>query len=77
MFHGKISPEIAQGLKVLRERIERVNIPPSILDETLNFATWNIREFGRMRQRRRRILPRYPMSKWAASTLGITTMTNR
>lgn len=54
MFHGKVSLEIAQGLKVLRERIERANIPPSILDETLNIATWNIREFGKLHQRRRR-----------------------
>jgi len=54
MFHGKVSLEIAQGIRVLRERIERANIPPSILDETLNLATWNIREFGRLRRRRRR-----------------------
>lgn len=54
MFHGKVNPQIAQGLKVLRERIEQANIPPSILDETLNIATWNIREFGRMRRRKRR-----------------------
>jgi endonuclease/exonuclease/phosphatase family metal-dependent hydrolase len=54
MFHGRINNEIAQGLRVLRERIERAKIPPSILDETLNLATWNIREFGRLRRRRRR-----------------------
>jgi len=54
MFHGEISPEIARGIKVLRERIDQVNIPPSILDETLNLATWNIREFGRLRRGRRR-----------------------
>jgi len=54
MFHGKVSLEIAQGIRALRERIEQANIPPSILDETLNLATWNIREFGRLRRRRRR-----------------------
>jgi len=54
MFHGDISPEIARGLKVLRGRIKDANIRPSILDETLNIATWNIREFGRMRRRKRR-----------------------
>jgi hypothetical protein len=48
MLHKNISLEITQGLKVLRERIERANIPPSILDETLNIATWNIREFGKL-----------------------------
>ena len=54
MFHGKLSPDTARGIRVLRERIENANIPPSILDETLNLATWNIREFGRLRRRRRR-----------------------
>jgi hypothetical protein len=54
MFHGKISPEIAQGLKVLRKRIEKANVPPSILDETLNIATWNIREFGKRHKGKRR-----------------------
>ncbi len=57
MFHGNISPEIAKGIKVLRERIEKANILPSKLDETLNLATWNIREFGRMRNRKRRSEP--------------------
>jgi endonuclease/exonuclease/phosphatase family metal-dependent hydrolase len=47
MNHGKISPEIAKGLKVLRSRIEKAKIPSSKLDETLNVATWNIREFGK------------------------------
>ena len=47
MHHGKISVNIAKGLKVLRERIKAAKIPSSSLDETLNLATWNIREFGR------------------------------
>lgn len=50
MFHGNVSLEIAQGLKTLRARIEAAKIPPSRLDETLNVATWNIREFGRKRR---------------------------
>ncbi len=50
MFHGKVSPEIAAGLKVLRKRIRDANIPSSKLDESLNIATWNIREFGRKRR---------------------------
>lgn len=54
MFHGKISPEIARGLKELRKRIKDAKIEPSKLDKTLNIATWNIREFGRMRRRKRR-----------------------
>jgi hypothetical protein len=50
MFHGKVSPEIAAGLKVLRKRIRDAQIPSSRLDESLNIATWNIREFGRKRR---------------------------
>lgn len=50
MFHGNVSLPIARGLKVLRERIEAARIPPSKLDETINIATWNIRELGRKRR---------------------------
>ncbi len=50
MFHGKISADIAKGLKVLRRRIEAAEIPSSKLDETLNIATWNIREFGKTKR---------------------------
>lgn len=45
MFHDGISPEGAKGIKILRERIGE--IPSSKLDETLNIATWNIRDFGK------------------------------
>jgi exonuclease III len=54
MFHGKVSPQIAEGLKALKKRIEKAKIAPSQLDKTLNIATWNIREFGRRRKGRRR-----------------------
>jgi endonuclease/exonuclease/phosphatase family metal-dependent hydrolase len=47
MNHGKVSAQIAKGLKILRERIAAAKIPSSKLDETLNIATWNIREFGK------------------------------
>jgi len=47
MNHGNVSPEIAKGLKVLQSRIAAAGIPSSKLDETLNIATWNIREFGK------------------------------
>src|SRR5207249_9890132 len=47
MNHGNISPEIAKGLKVLQSRIAKAAIPSSKLDDTLNIATWNIREFGK------------------------------
>jgi hypothetical protein len=48
MHHGKVSPEIAQGLLALRKRIEKAAIPSSRLDETINVAIWNIREFGKV-----------------------------
>src|SRR5262249_58375437 len=50
MNHGTVSPEIAKGLKVLRSRITKAQIPSSKLDETLNIATWNIREFGKKKR---------------------------
>jgi hypothetical protein len=50
MHHSNISPEIAQGLLALKKRIEDAKIPPSKLDETINVAIWNIREFGKKRR---------------------------
>lgn len=50
MHHGKISKEIAGGLIELRKRIDAAGIPPSKVDETLNIATWNIREFGKKKR---------------------------
>lgn len=47
MHYGNVTPDIAQGLIELRRRIAAANIPASKLDESLNVATWNIREFGR------------------------------
>lgn len=50
MFHGKISKEIAGGLVELQMRIASAKIPPSMLDESINVATWNIREFGKKKR---------------------------
>ena len=47
MHYGEPAPHIAQGLIELRKRIDATEIPSSALDESLNVATWNIREFGR------------------------------
>lgn len=47
MYHGEISKEIAAGLKELKKRIDAANIPSSKVDETLNIATWNVRDFGK------------------------------
>jgi endonuclease/exonuclease/phosphatase family metal-dependent hydrolase len=46
MHHGNVTAQIAQGLLALRSRIAAAQIPSSKLDETLNVAVWNIREFG-------------------------------
>jgi hypothetical protein len=50
MHHGDVSPEIAQGLLALHKRIAAAKIPSSSLDETINVAVWNIREFGKVRR---------------------------
>ena len=50
MHHGKVSKEIAKGLLELKRRINLANIPSSKIDETLNIATWNIREFGKKKR---------------------------
>jgi hypothetical protein len=50
MHHGPVSPEIAAGLLALKNRIDAAKIPSSKLDETVNVAIWNIREFGRVKR---------------------------
>ena len=65
MRHGKLDRDTARGLKELRRRLEADGnrVPPSILDETMNLATWNIREFGRR--------PRLPKSlHYIAEVIG-------
>ncbi|MEE8575280.1 MAG: endonuclease/exonuclease/phosphatase family protein [Thermodesulfobacteriota bacterium] len=47
MHHGNINGDTARGLKELRKRIKKADVPLSALDKSLNLATWNIREFGR------------------------------
>ena len=47
MHHGDVNAQIAQGLLALKKRIAAAKIPPSQIDETINVATWNIREFGK------------------------------
>jgi endonuclease/exonuclease/phosphatase family metal-dependent hydrolase len=50
MNHGNVSKEIAGGLIHLKDRIAAAKIPSSKIDETLNIATWNIREFGKSKR---------------------------
>jgi len=47
MNHKNVSRDIALGLRELQERIRKAQIPSSKIDESLNLATWNIREFGK------------------------------
>jgi endonuclease/exonuclease/phosphatase family metal-dependent hydrolase len=47
VHYGNLKPYVAEGLIQLRKRIDKAKIPSSKLDESLNVATWNIREFGR------------------------------
>jgi endonuclease/exonuclease/phosphatase family metal-dependent hydrolase len=48
MHHGKVSPNIAKGLLALRDRIAAAKIPSSKIDESINIAVWNIRDFGKV-----------------------------
>jgi hypothetical protein len=48
MHHGDVSPEIAKGLLALKKRIDAAKIAPSKLDQSINVAIWNIREFGKV-----------------------------
>ncbi len=50
MHHGNVSPDIAKGLLALKTRIDAAKIPSSKLDESINIAVWNIREFGRTKR---------------------------
>ena len=50
MHHGDVSLAIAKGLLALKNRITAAGIPPSKLDESINVAIWNIREFGKKRR---------------------------
>jgi len=50
MNHGKVSKEIAAGLRALKRRIAAAKIPSSKIDETITIATWNIRAFGKGRR---------------------------
>jgi endonuclease/exonuclease/phosphatase family metal-dependent hydrolase len=50
MEHGSISQELAKGLLALQSRIAAAKIPSSKLDESINLATWNIRDFGKVRR---------------------------
>jgi endonuclease/exonuclease/phosphatase family metal-dependent hydrolase len=45
--YTKMPKGFAPGMKELKARIAAASIPPSKLDETINVATWNIREFGK------------------------------
>jgi endonuclease/exonuclease/phosphatase family metal-dependent hydrolase len=50
MQYGNIPAHIAQGLQVLRKRIDQAKIPSSKLDESLVVATWNVRDFGKRKR---------------------------
>ncbi len=52
MNHGQIDKELAQGILELQNRIAKAKIPSSKLDESINLATWNIREFGKVPRRK-------------------------
>jgi endonuclease/exonuclease/phosphatase family metal-dependent hydrolase len=50
MDYSNINADTARRLKLLNKRIKEANIPSSSLDESLNIATWNIRDFGKSKR---------------------------
>jgi len=50
MFMDSIDADTAKRLQTLKKRIEKAKIPSSKLDETLNVAAWNVRDFGKNRR---------------------------
>lgn len=50
MHHGKVTADVAKGLLALKGRIDGAQIPSSKLDETINVAVWNIRDFGKKKR---------------------------
>lgn len=55
MYHGQINQATAKGLKELRSRLAKENIPPRMIDGNVVVATWNIREFGKKPRRQESI----------------------
>ena len=47
MDYQGVTDAIARGLLELKDRIKKAKIPPSKIDQTVNIATWNVREFGK------------------------------
>ena len=45
MLHHKVDADTAKGILELRKRVK---VPDPVLDMTINVATWNIREFGKV-----------------------------
>ena len=45
VIHHDVDPLTAKGILKLRERID---VPDPVLDSSINIATWNIREFGKV-----------------------------
>ena len=52
MKHGDLNTQEAARLKILRERVNAAKVPDTVLDKTLNLATWNVRELGKKKRSR-------------------------
>jgi hypothetical protein len=63
MHHGDVSTKVAAGLLALRKRIKAAKIPSSKLDESINVAVWNIREFDKQPQLHRGTNPGRTLSR--------------
>ena len=72
MNYEGVTPDIAEGLLVLKERIKAAKIPPSKLDETINLATWNVRELGKKPRLDTRLVANIDFAPTFYDVAGIT-----
>ena len=50
MDHSGLKLNELKALKVLKGRIKTSKIPPSVIDKSINIATWNIRHWGQKKR---------------------------
>ncbi|MDP1860675.1 MAG: hypothetical protein Q8K82_18510 [Gemmatimonadaceae bacterium] len=75
MNHGNVSSSTAKGQLALHDRVTVANIPSSRIDETLDIATWNVREFGEQ-ARFEALVPAAPSARQASAPSNCTAWSN-
>lgn len=52
MDHSSLKIDELKALKLIRNRIKLAEIPSSVVDKTVNIATWNIRHWGQKKRKK-------------------------